>query len=68
MTRVNDELGSIPPTSDRWSGEAVAHDPPGERFREAARAILVLLGEPYLDPPFGERQKSAWHLVASWSQ
>jgi hypothetical protein len=60
MTRVNDELGSIPPTSDMWSDAAVAHDPRWERFREAARAILVQLGEPYQDPNIDEAQEGGY--------
>ncbi|MBO3272343.1 hypothetical protein [Hymenobacter defluvii] len=61
MTGVNDALGSIPPTSTLWSDEAVAHDPRWERFRVAARAILVLLGEPYQDPNIDEAQEGGFH-------
>ena len=63
MARVNHELGSAPPASDLWSDKALAQDPRWERFREAARAILVQLGEPYQDPNIDEAQEGGWHSV-----
>jgi hypothetical protein len=63
LTRVHDELGRIPPTSDLWSDEALAHDPRWERFRAAARAVLGQLGEPYQDPNIDEAQEGGFHSV-----
>jgi hypothetical protein len=64
LTRVNDELGSILPTSGLWADEAVAQDPRWERFREAARAILVLLGEPYQVHKIDEAQEGGFHSAS----
>jgi hypothetical protein len=63
MTALRDELGRIPPGSGFWSDEAVAHDPRWERFRAAARAILVQFGEPYQDPNIDEAQEGGYHSV-----
>ena len=63
MTRVNDELGSIPPASDLWSEVAVAQDPRWERFRASARAVLSQLGEPYQDPNIDEAQEGGYRTV-----
>lgn len=64
LTRVNDDLASIPPTSDLWSDEAVAHAPRWEQFREAARSILGQLGEVYQDPTIDQAQEGGFHSVS----